>query len=163
MVVLLFGRENGGKGVRATAGHGQQQQQQQSTTVIAVSAADGSEGAGSGGAMQQQQSTPASTSSGGSGSTAPATSVAMWTAISNPLLLISHVLKRSMDLQQAGASEMNVIDIEPPQSASPSPPPLPSPPPSDAAVFCEYVCVEQHAEPPADWSNETMDNNDAAR
>ncbi len=106
----------------------------------------------------------------------------MWTAISNPLLLISHVLKRSMDLQQAGATEMNV-EIEPPPlespspSLSPPPPPSPSPPPPPPHLFspspprhhdtetnvvcCEYVSVERHAEPTpanADWQNQAIED-----
>ena len=81
-------RENGGKGVRA--GHHQHQE------------------------LQQQQSVVQSTSSGsGSGSMAPATaSVAMWTAISNPLLLISHVLRRSMDLQQSSGVNDESMTVE---------------------------------------------------
>lgn len=134
-------RENGGKGVRA--GHHQHQE------------------------LQQQQSVVQSTSSGsGSGSTAPATaSVAMWTAISNPLLLISHVLRRSMDLQQSSGAndemsgtaecdgqeqeQMDDDDLDAESLAH------------NMSACCEYVSVERHAEPTpanADWQNQAIDD-----
>lgn len=110
----------------------------------------------------------------------------MWTAISNPLLLISHVLKRSMDLQQAVLDDTNVVDIEPPPATATSPllpqqqhQQLSSPDSHIKAtvnVCCEYVSIERHAEPtdrpvgssavateaetrPADdWLNEMVDS-----
>lgn len=133
-------KENGGKGVRS--GHHQELQQQQS---VAQSTSSGS-GSGS-----------------GSGSTAPATaSVAMWTAISNPLLLISHVLRRSMDLQPTGAANNESTAVECDEASSrqqavdaddnddnPS---------KGVHACCECVSVERHAEPTnADWQNQTVD------
>ncbi|XP_057377524.1 uncharacterized protein LOC130699234 [Daphnia carinata] len=125
-------KENGGKGVRS--GHHQE--------------------------LQQQQSVAQSTSSGsGSGSTAPATtSVAMWTAISNPLLLISHVLKRSMDLQPTGAATNNesmMVQCDETSSAQQAADDNPS---RGVNACCECVSVERHAEPAnVDWQNQTID------
>lgn len=131
------------------AGFGQQHQEQQHSAVT-TALSDASTGG-------RMHSTLASTSSAGSGSTAPATSVAMWTAISNPLLLISHVLKRSMDLQQAATEEANPVE----PARSPSLSALPSP--TDGVkttvdVCCEYVSVERHEEPSVDRFIQRMDS-----
>lgn len=134
-------RENGGKGVRA--GHHQHQE------------------------LQQQQSVVQSTSSGsGSGSMAPATaSVAMWTAISNPLLLISHVLRRSMDLQQSSGVNDESMTVESDetshrqqeQAADDMDDNIEA---ANINSCCEYVSIEQHAEPMsanANWQNQTIE------
>ncbi|KAI9555104.1 gamma-aminobutyric acid B receptor [Daphnia sinensis] len=126
-------KENGGKGVRS--GHHQE--------------------------LQQQQSVAQSTSSGsGSGSTAPATaSVAMWTAISNPLLLISHVLRRSMDLQPTGAANNESMTLECDEASSQRQQPVDADPSKGVgSACCECVSVERHAEPAnVHWQNQTID------
>lgn len=129
-------RENGGKGVRS--GHHQE--------------------------LQQQQSVVQSTSSGsGSGSTAPATaSVAMWTAISNPLLLISHVLRRSMDLQPTGAtnnkSMMDGCEMASSQRQAADDNDVNDSESKVVNAGCECVSIERHAEPVnVDWQNQTID------
>jgi hypothetical protein len=89
----------------------------------------------------------------------------MWTAISNPLLLISHVLRRSMDLQQSsgandemsgtaecdGQEQMGDDDLDAESLAH------------NMSACCEYVSVERHAEPTpanADWQNQqAIDDN----
>ena len=116
-IVHFSYRENGGKGIRAAivsvvaTGSGQQQQKLEQQQ------------------QQQQQHTSSNSSDGSASASVVATSAAMWSAISNPLLLINHVMRRSMDFQEGNSSNDVVAATDA------------SIPPS-----C-IVSVERHAEP----------------
>jgi len=79
--------------------------------------------------QQQQQQISSNSSDGSASASVVATSAAMWSAISNPLLLINHVMRRSMDFQEGNSSNdvVAATDVSIPASC--------------------IVSVERHAEP----------------
>jgi len=123
-VSLLLLRENGGKTMRLTSSAAHQQQAN-SNLLQMPSSAPPSASSASGGS-----------SSGVSGNGSDSTAQAMWTAISNPLMLISHVLSKSMEIAQTEGSASSVPVLEEPVGISASPGPT-----------CEFVSIEQHPEP----------------
>lgn len=104
--------------------------------------------------LQMPSSAPpsASSASGGSssgvsgGSGSDSTAQAMWTAISNPLMLISHVLNKSMELHPPDS-----FQVEADQAAEPEPSFAAAlaltTTAATAAPVCEFVSIEQHPEP----------------
>lgn len=122
-VSLLLLRENGGKTMRLTSSAAHQQQAN-SNLLQMPSSAPPSASSASGGS-----------SSGVSGNGSDSTAQAMWTAISNPLMLISHVLSKSMEIAPEGSAPAVPV-LEEPVGISASPGPT-----------CEFVSIEQHPEP----------------
>lgn len=75
-----------------------------------------------------------------SGETLVPNTVAMWTAISNPLLLISQVLRKSMELQEPDANQrdgntLNIVRVD------------------DVASQREFI-IERHAAPTCEPADE---------
>ena len=124
-MVVANCRENGAKSAVRVAAAGAQQQQKGNTLLPTSAPASASSGS----------------SSGVSGTGSDSTAQAMWTAISNPLLLISHVLSKSMELTPDGQSAAAASSPLPHQEAASSST-------EEAGGLCrEFVAIEQHPEP----------------